>query len=303
MISSGVDVTGPNTGCRLPRRTAAGTAPHHTLPRARTAARRLTSAARAMWNPIALAQANAVVARGVSVRWRDFKVGRVDPRSRARPSHPRDSSPSTDPSLTPPRVHLSQATARDVFAPVYIVLLLVILKLLVGEESLPVPELPVRSDCAPVDAGVSPRAVCWHYPTRTPLEKTLAYAPANHPAVGRGHARRPRPRRGHLPASQIHRPRHPPGVRRRRRTPPRATAGTPPTLRRRPLPAPPRRRKRRRRAASRRALLRARERSYVPLPRRDRRREGCACRRCSTRRPARTTPARAADDFPHFARR
>ena len=85
----------------------------------------------------------------------------------------------------PPRVHLSQATARDVFAPVYIVLLLVILKLLVGEESLPpVPELPpVRSDCAPVDAGVSPRAVCWHYPTRTPLEKTLAYAPTNHPAV------------------------------------------------------------------------------------------------------------------------
>ena len=41
----------------------------------------------------------------------------------------------------------------------------------------------MRSDCAPVDAGVSPRAVCWHYPTRTPLEKTLAYAPANHPAV------------------------------------------------------------------------------------------------------------------------
>ena len=71
------------------------------------------------------------------------------------------------------------------FAPVYIVFLLVILKLLVGEESLPaVPELPpVRTDCAPVDAAVSPRAVCWHYPTRTPLEKTLAYAPANHPAV------------------------------------------------------------------------------------------------------------------------
>ena len=73
----------------------------------------------------------------------------------------------------PPRVHLSQATARDVFAPVYIVLLLVILKLLVGEESLPpLPELPPgRADCAPacdVPAGWGCRAARPRAPRRAP---------------------------------------------------------------------------------------------------------------------------------------
>ena len=183
MISSGVDVTGPNTGCDYTSPYRRGYRRLTILSRARERRRGVSPAPRAMWNPIALAQANAVVARGVSVRWRDFKVGRVDPRSRARPVAP-SRLVSLDRPLAhaPPRVHLSQATARDVFAPVYIVLLLVILKLLVGEESLP----PSRSSppCGPTAprwtpgsprapcAGTTPRAPRSRRPSPTPPRTT-----------------------------------------------------------------------------------------------------------------------------------
>ena len=205
----------------------------------------------------------------------------------------------------PPRVHLSQATARDVFAPVYIVLLLVILKLLVGEESLPpVPELPpVRSDCAPVDAGVSPRAVCWHYPTRTPLEKTLAYAPANHPAVdavmrdvlARVEVTSPHPRstapvilQGFDDADEL--------LSFYRAEPHQLYAGVlfPRLLDGEKDEDAPRLDE----PFS--VLVNG---SYVPLPRATGAGRATRAARCFDPTAARTTPARAADDFPHFARR
>ena len=78
-----------------------------------------------------------------------------------------------------------QATIRDIFTPVYIVILLVILKIVIGEESLPpVPKLPATTtSCAPSDPTVAMHAVCWHYPVRTPLEKVVGYVPRASPVV------------------------------------------------------------------------------------------------------------------------
>jgi hypothetical protein len=62
---------------------------------------------------------------------------------------------------------------------VYIIILLIVLKLVIGEESLPaVPRLPATTtSCVPSDAGVALHAVCWHYPVRTALEKVVGYVP------------------------------------------------------------------------------------------------------------------------------
>lgn len=108
MISSGVDVTGPNTGCELylavPPRVSA---PHHTLPRARTAARRLASAARDVEPHRAGAGQRGGRARRLRALARFQGSSRRPSTSRA-PSHPRDSSPSTDPSLTPSTASISR---------------------------------------------------------------------------------------------------------------------------------------------------------------------------------------------------
>lgn len=61
----------------------------------------------------------------------------------------------------------------------YIVFLLILLKLVIGRVSLPpVPKLPATTtSCAPADPADSPRSVCWHYPTRTALERVVGYVP------------------------------------------------------------------------------------------------------------------------------
>ena len=190
MISSGVDVTGPNTGCELylavPPRVSA---PHHTLPRARTAARRLASAARDAGTPSRWRR---------PTRWSRAASPCVGAISRlvastldlARPVAP-SRLVSLDRPLAhaPPRVHLSQATARDVFAPVYIVLLLVILKLLVGEESLPVPELPRAVRLRPGGRRGLPARRVLALPHAHPAREDPRLRPREPPRGGRGHAR------------------------------------------------------------------------------------------------------------------
>ena len=126
--------------------------------------------------PIAYVQANAVFARGWTIRWRDIEARRRPrPGARGRPSFfflpPSSISPlNARPPLPPFLPSLHQKTLRDLLLPVVIVFALIVLEVIIGEESLPaLPKLPaVDTACDPYPPGanVSRCAVCWYYPVR-----------------------------------------------------------------------------------------------------------------------------------------
>ncbi|KAK3241650.1 hypothetical protein CYMTET_48602 [Cymbomonas tetramitiformis] len=75
--------------------------------------------------------------------------------------------------------------AQGILMPVYIVLLLVLLK--TSQDSVNLPSVPVlpasTSNCAPEVIGVAPEAVCWDFPDRVTTERLLAYAPGSSSAA------------------------------------------------------------------------------------------------------------------------
>ena len=91
------------------------------------------------------------------------------------------------PSIPPFLPSLHQKTLRDLLLPVVIVFALIVLEVIIGEESLPaVPKLPAvdtACDPHPPGANVSRGAVCWYYPVRATHEHVVGYAPNNYASI------------------------------------------------------------------------------------------------------------------------